>query len=120
MLPQRVAVPIVGVQCAVCSRFVPQRDIIRIGESVNRCQQCEELHLVALDKLAANPPRECGTCKTTWEQLKERAAGDHVSMFVHWKDGCYQVLCSACDLLYVPQRRDLYGKTRHGWDRKIK
>ena len=40
-------------------------------------------------------------------------------MFLHWKDGLYQLLCPRCDAENVQKRKDLYGPTRFGWERKL-
>lgn len=41
-------------------------------------------------------------------------------MFLHWKDGVYQVLCRACSDRYERKRLDLYGDTVHGHLKKLK
>ena len=84
-----------------------------------RCRKCEEKHLAALDVLSGNPPTACGECGVTFEQLAERTGEDHVPMFMHLKDGMYQLLCAACDRKYVRQRKDMYGPTQFGWERKL-
>jgi transcription elongation factor Elf1 len=92
---------------------------MRFGESMVRCFQCQQKHLAALDVLAGNPPEACGECGLTFAALAARTGQEHVSMFLHWKDGMYQLLCPACDRKYVEGRKDLYGPTRFGWERKL-
>lgn len=84
-----------------------------------RCWKCEQKHQAALDVLAGNPPKACGKCCLTFEELAARTQGAEVSMFLHWKDGIYQVLCRACSDLYVSQRKDLYGPTPFGRERGL-
>ena len=114
-----MAIPIIGVKCHYCSRTVPLWQAMSFGESMVRCAQCQEKHLAALDALAGNPPPGCGECGVTFEVLAERTRGAEVGMFLHWKDGMYQLLCAACDRKYVEARKDLYGPTRFGRDRKL-
>lgn len=108
-----------GEKCHYCSRLVPPSEIINFGESMKRCLKCYEKHLAALDVLAGNPPKACGECGVTFEQLADRTAGTQVGMFMHWKDGMYQLLCSKCDRAYVLQRKDLYGPTQFGKERGL-
>jgi hypothetical protein len=35
-------------------------------------------------------------------------------MAVHFESGKYRAMCLVCDQLYVPMRRELYGKTEFG------
>lgn len=84
-----------------------------------RCFQCQDKHNEALEVLAGNPPKGCGECGVTFEDLARRTLGEQVGMFMHWKDGMYQLLCAHCDRKYVERRKDLYGPTRFGWERKL-
>jgi uncharacterized Zn finger protein len=110
---------ILGVKCQSCSRFYPEREIMRLGESMTRCYKCHEKHLAALDVLAGNPPKACGECGITFDELANLNAGAQVPMYVHAKDGVYQLLCGACDAEYVQKRRDLYGNTAFGVSRGL-
>ena len=114
-----VAVPIIGVRCHYCSRFFPPSQVMKFGESMVRCFQCQQKHLDALEVLAGKPPRGCGECGITFEDLSATVATPQVPMFMHWKDGMYQLLCARCDRKYVEGRKDLYGPTRFGWERKL-
>jgi transcription elongation factor Elf1 len=114
-----MAVPIIGQKCHYCSKFFPFSQVIHFGESMVRCFQCQEKHLAALEVLAGNAPKACGECGLTFAVLAARQQGEQVSMFMHWKDGMYQLLCAACDRKYVEGRKDLYGPTRFGWERKL-
>jgi hypothetical protein len=118
-----MAVPIIGVgfrvKCHYCSRFLPPSEVMNFGESMARCLRCQAAHLAALEVLAGSPPQGCGECGVTFAELAARTMGAEVGMFLHWKDGMYQLLCRACDRKYVQRRKDLYGPTRFGWDRKL-
>lgn len=116
---RRMAIPIIGVRCHYCSKFYPRSHVVNFGKSMVRCWKCHGAHLAALEVIAGNPPKGCGVCGVTFEALAERTAGEEVGMFMHYKDGLYQLLCSACDRVYVPKRKDLYGPTQFGWDRKL-
>lgn len=107
------------VKCHYCSRFCARCEVVTFGESMVRCFQCQDKHVAALEVLAGKPPEGCGECGVTFAALAERTAGAQVSMFMHWKDGMYQLLCPACDRKYVEGRKDLYGPTRFGWERKL-
>lgn len=114
------AVPnVISVRCHYCSRFWPQSEVLHIGESVIMCIHCHEKHRVAID--AFEPPTHCqGPCGRTFEEISLFTPGDKVGMTVHMKDGVYQILCAQCDADYVQKRRDLYGDTRFGWERKLR
>ena len=113
------AIPIIGTRCHSCSKFYPESGLMTIGESIKRCFACQEKHEQALDVLAGNPPRSCGECGATWEEIKRRDSNPEAKMYVHMKDGVYQLLCDLCDEEYVRKRKDLYGPTRFGWERKL-
>jgi hypothetical protein len=110
---------LIGVRCHYCSRFVAPGGAVHFGESMVRCLRCHENHLAALEVLAGDPPRGCGECRVTFEELKLRTRGAEVSMFLHMKDGIYQLLCGACDRVYVAKRVDLYGPTQFGKSRGL-
>jgi hypothetical protein len=40
-------------------------------------------------------------------------------MFLHFKDGLYQLLCAHCDRRFVEQNKQLYGPTRFGRERGL-
>lgn len=111
------AVPIIRVQCSVCSGHVHPNEFVLIGESVIVCWKCYEKQTRQVEIF--DPPKECGMCQTRFDVLAAREQSEHVSMFAHWKDGIFQMLCRDCDKKYVLQRADLYGKTRFGRERKI-
>ncbi len=85
------------------------------------CWRCYERHQKALQILAGNAPPGCQNekCGVTFQQLEERAAGGDVRMYLHFKDGIYQILCPTCSDQYVPKRVDLYGGTAFGHARKL-
>lgn len=112
-----LAAPVIGVQCHYCSRFVRPCEYMLIGLSVIMCWQCEEKHRGLIAGFA--PPKECQGCHTPTELLAARASGAKWSMFVHFKDGEYQMLCKECSDAYIGKRKDLYGRTQFGWDVKL-
>lgn len=112
------AAPIIGKKCHYCSRFICGGEYRIIGESVVMCWACQQRHDVKVEGL--NPPAECQGCHTSTELLQARARGARWSMFLHWRDGEYQMLCAACSDAYIGKRKDLYGGTRFGWQRKLK
>lgn len=81
------------------------------------CWACWEKHTTQIEVF--DPPHKCQVCNRTFEEIAAATIGEKVSMFPHWKDGVYQILCRPCDEIYVRSRRDLYGPTRFGWDRKL-
>lgn len=83
-----------------------------------QCWACREKQTVQIE--AFTPPSSCQGCNRTFEEIAQATLGDHVKMYPVWKDGVYQVLCEACEAQYVQQRRDLYGDTRFGWERKLR
>ncbi len=82
-----------------------------IGESVKMCLSCQHAHVKNM--LEFEPPPACQMCNTTVQAL---AAAGNDRMAVHYKDGVYQALCMTCDALYVQQRKDLFAKTRFGYE----
>lgn len=115
--PHVIAAPIIGVQCHYCSKFCRPGEYLRIGQSVVMCWKCEENHRPKIHGFA--PPKECQGCHTETAVLADRTPGGQYSMFVHWKDGEYQMLCQACSDAYIGKRKDLYGRTKFGWDIKL-
>ena len=111
---------VVGVRCHYCSRFCNPHEVVNFGESMVRCWRCQEKHQAALEFMAGHRPTVCCECGVTFAELAAATAEPHVCMFVHWKDGLYQLLCSRCDARYVEQRKDLYGPTRFGLERKLR
>lgn len=112
------AIPIIGEKCPYCSRFVSHFEVVRFGESMLRCWHCQQKHEQALDVLAGNPPKACGECGQTFEDLAARA-GEEVSMYLHLKDGLYQLLCARCDRIYVEKNKQLFKDTRFGRERGL-
>ena len=108
-------------RCHYCSRHRTPHEIINIGTGGAKiCWNCYEWHVKALGVLAGHPPPGCQECGVTFTQLKEITPGGNVRMYLHPKDGMYQVLCRRCSDRYTPKRLDLYGDTQFGWNRKLK
>lgn len=104
---------LVGERCHYCSHFRSAEEIYPIGVGgAQICLRCLEWHGKAIGMLAGTPPPGCQECGVTFAQLRER--GGDVRMYLHQKDGIYQILCKPCSDAYIPKRRDLYGPTRFG------
>ena len=99
-----------------CSKFVHPREVVHVGESVVRCWDCVQKLTKILDT-RESPPMNCALCKTAYEQCTLGPSG---GMFMHLIDGALGFLCAPCDKEYVLKRADLYGRTRFGYDRKIR
>lgn len=84
------------------------------------CFHCWQWHQQALKMFAGEPPAGCQECGVTFEALERAAPGGNVGMYIHAKDGIYQVLCRRCSDAYIQKRVDLYADTKFGWDRKLK
>ena len=109
---------IIGTRCHYCSRFYPEADLIRFGESMVRCRKCDQGHVEAMEALATNRcPDHCGECRESCESIHARTG--KATLYLHWKDGIYQFLCAKCSEKYAEKRKDLYGPTRFGHERKL-
>lgn len=112
------AVPfVILLQCHYCPRQVHPREVVNIGDDALMCWTCWEKHKIAVESF--HPPHECAECQRTFAQIAADTIGNQVRMYPHWKDGLYQILCVACDEIYVQKRKDLYRKTEFGWERKL-
>lgn len=102
-------------RCHYCSKFRSPAEIQPIGTGGAKiCWRCLEWHDEALRMLnGRGAPRGCQDCGVTFAELKARTAAD-VRMYLHQKDGIYQILCRLCSDRYIPKRRDLYGPTLFG------
>mgnify|MGYP001569448208 CR=1 FL=1 len=112
---------IVGTRCKVCSQFQNPKELIGDSRSGFICWKCYENHCEALRTLGGEAPRACHECRTTFTQLEENSPDpEKVRMFLHWKDGCYQILCPPCSDKYVPKRLDLYRDCEFGHLRNLR
>jgi hypothetical protein len=112
---------LIGEKCPSCSRFVSALEMLRfgLGGCVRMCIRCYGHHRHRLAGLAAqNPPEACHGCSTPFEELPKDAGGNS-RMYIHEKDGIYQVLCLRCSDAYERKRPDLYRSTPYGHERKI-
>jgi NAD-dependent SIR2 family protein deacetylase len=111
----------IGVQCQHCSHWYPEAEIIRFGESMTRCLKCQEAINKALEMNATQtPPSECAHCHRGFSAIADATPGDVVEMALVMVDGVFVALCDPCERAYVEKRKDLYGDTRFGWNRKLK
>lgn len=110
------------IRCHYCSHFRNPKEIIPLGTGgALMCWFCYDNHLIALKMLCGQPPPGCqgDNCGLTFAQLQAEAGSDDCKMYIHPKDGIYQVLCRACSDRYVLQRVDLYRPTRYGHRKKL-
>lgn len=107
---------IIGEQCPYCTKFRSPRDILHQPGGVKICLECEQRHIEALQAIASgNFLGECSECGMQAEELKlQHRCGPLGQMAVHFESGKYRAMCLVCDQLYVPMRRELYGKTEFG------
>jgi len=107
------------VRCRFCGKGRHPREFIG-DPRVAPCWECYQWHIAALTVLAGQLPPGCqGPCQRTWDQLREETPEENVRMFVHPKDGIYQLLCQECSDAYERKRLDLYAGTPYGWRKKL-
>jgi hypothetical protein len=111
----------IATTCHYCSRPRSPREILRIGKGgAVMCWLCWEWHLRALRMLCdGTPPPGCQECGVTFAVLRDAAGDGDIKMYLHPKDGVYQVLCRTCSDRYFPKRVDLYRPTQFGSQLKI-
>jgi hypothetical protein len=108
-------------RCMVCSQWRHPWEMQHLPGGALRCFYCHQDHVDALQTLSTgDPPPCCAECRTPWEQLTCLTPDGNPYMYLHWKDGCYQMLCPQCSSKYAPKRLDLYGDTDWGLIRKLK
>jgi len=106
---------IFGKRCKQCSTFADPREMIGDDRSGRVCWKCYENHCDALKTLGGEAPRGCHECGATFTSIAETSLDpEKVRMFLHWRDGCYQILCPPCSDKYVVKRKDLYKETEFG------
>lgn len=110
---------VLQVKCHYCSRFRHPKEVIRMTGGPIMCWRCWEGHQHALRLFQGQPPPGCQMCGVTFKALSDATPGTQVRMFVHWKDGIYQILCKTCSDKYIPKRVDLYGATEFGKSLKL-
>ena len=111
--------PIFLVRCQYCSKQRRPNEVSYYPGGVIRCWHCEEWHARAIDLLAyGTVPETCQGCNTPTRGLPDDGEGN-VELYLHPKDGVYQILCRTCSDRYVRQRVDLYGATEFGSELKL-
>lgn len=111
------AIPIITVVCQYCSKPKHPKEVQRFGDGIIRCFDCAQRDDQAIE--CFNPPDACGLCRTSFNDLAAAEKREHVSMYPHFIDGVYVLLCEACNFKHVQKRKDLYRGTRYGWEQKI-
>lgn len=96
----------------MCSKHRDPREFVA-DPVVGYCWHCLEWHQHAMEVMAGAIPKGCQECDRSFADIA-RVSGDNVRMFLHPKDGVWQVLCPPCSDSYETKRRDLYGNTPHG------
>lgn len=104
---------IIRLRCFDCSKYINPSEVVRLGESVVQCWDCYDKQKKIIESWA-EPPKECIVCHTSFEDLARQVPGQPVSMFPHWIDGTFGLLCATCDPIYVRKRRDQFRDTRYG------
>lgn len=79
-----------------------------------QCLTCLEWHRKALAILAGTLSPACTECGVSQEDER----GD-VRLYLHRKDGCYQLLCPPCSDRYERKRLDQFGSTPYGASRQL-
>ena len=106
---------VIAEKCPYCSKFRHPKEIMPLGTGGAKiCWHCYGWHQAAVRVLSGQPPPGCQECGVTFRALSDAAGGGDIRMYIHAKDGIYQVLCKACSDRYVVRRVDLYGATEFG------
>jgi hypothetical protein len=83
------------------------------------CFRCLEWHHNAIRVLAGDPPPGCQECGLTFADLKAFDNAGNLRMYLHVKDGIYQILCTTCSDKYERKRADLFRETVYGQQKGI-
>lgn len=102
-----------SVRCRRCSRVRHPNEFVAGGPITGYCLRCYEWHHKALAMLAGEPPPGCQECGVSFQTLTGQTSGE-VKMYLHPRDGIYQILCRVCSDVYERKRSDLYRDTPHG------
>lgn len=74
------------------------------------CDNCQADHARRIEQFISSAERRCYQCGRSMREVEGDEAGN-ITMFVHFKDGVYQLLCPQCSVSYTAKRKDLYGDT---------
>jgi len=97
--------------CPYCTKSRHPDEMLHQKAGVRLCLECQRRHEEAVEALTSGNFRgECSECGKTAEQLGEQ----NLQMAVHYENGKYRLICMACNLAYVPKRKELYGDTEFG------
>lgn len=109
-----------GEKCPYCSKFRPHSEIQKMGTGGAKiCFRCLEWHRNAIKVLAGAPPPGCQECGVTFADLKAFDRAGNLRMYLHVKDGIYQILCTTCSDVYERKRADLFRETAYGQQKGI-
>ena len=102
-------------KCRRCSKHRPIEEFVAGGPVTGYCLRCLEHHNEALELLCnGSLPRGCHECGLSIADLMARTSEADMPLYVHPKDGIYQLLCATCSDSYEQKRADLYRHTPHG------
>ena len=105
---------VLRVKCNQCSKWRMRGLVAYLPGGAVICNYCLDAHVKALNVFATGmPPAECADCRTSFIHLGADGKGN-IPMYIHSKDGMYQMLCQQCSDAYEQKRRDLYGSTIYG------
>ena len=111
-------------RCDYCSKWRLPSEMMRFGadKCMAMCHNCYQRHEKAMQMLSGLPAEKwgCQECGVSAVAIRERSHDGNCRLYVHWKDGIYEILCRPCSDAYEKKRLDLYGNTPYGWKRKLK
>ena len=107
-------------KCHFCSKGRNPHEVIHLPGGKLLCWTCYGWHRRAMNLLAKGEvPPGCQECGLKIEAMQEVNARGDKPLYLHPKDGVYQVLCGKCSDAYVQKRADLYRSTQYGRSQKL-
>lgn len=107
-------------RCRFCGNYQPQGDFILPNDlAISPCLDCHRANEAALAALANKSEPGCWECRKTLSQIAHDTGKADVRMYLHKKDGLFQLLCPRCSDAYERKRLDLYGSTPYGERKKL-
>lgn len=97
----------IATRCRSCGRQLRPSSVRRFGYA-SICESCLESIEARLDEFLSRNPDRCDECGRLIRDMECDATGN-IFMFVHMKDGVFQILCDQCSVSYAVSRKDIYG-----------